>query len=120
MKTVPFIPTMNPIEKVYAEKTGIPYPVGASVAARVYNFTSYDSTGEIEYATGTAQPTGTEENDRLKIKILTNSVEGFAGKIYWVSNEIEDHVGDDTKFPLYESSDSAESVGIQVSISLDE
>lgn len=113
------MPIETPIDKVYSDATGMPFPVSAAIAARVYDFISYDSTGEVEYATGTAQPTGASANDRLKIKILTNSVDGFAGKVYWVSEDIEDHVGDGTKFPLYESSDSAESVGIQVSISLD-
>lgn len=115
----PYTKFMNPWDKVYSEITGLPFPVSAAASETVYNFTSYDSTGEVEYATGTAIPIGEGENSRIKIKVLTNSVEGFAGKCYWLSENVLEHVGDDTKFPLYETSDAQESIGIQVSVSLD-
>lgn len=117
---IKFVPKANAFAEVYGKATGVPF-VGELMCAAagnstvIYNFTSYDPTGETEYATGTAKETGEKADNRMEIEVLTNSVEGFVGNKYWLTDEA---VADGTTlYPLYETSESVDSVGISVKIS---
>ena len=51
----------------------------------VYAFESYDSTGEIKYATGTVKTTNTVTDGKTMVKVLTNVAEpGIEGTGSWV------------------------------------
>lgn len=120
-KNIKLIPGTNAVGQVYAQATGNSYigqvMGGAGIAAggrKVYGFTSYDAAGTTEYGTGTAAQTGNVANDRMEIEVLTNSVEGWAGNKYWVAADAE--ADGTTKYPLYEASDSAEGIGVTVTI----
>lgn len=83
----------------------------------IYDFTSYgDSSKSEELATGTAQQTGVD-GDYLKIKVLTNSVDGFVGNEYYVTNEAE--ADGTTAYQLYTDAGST-GTGMYVTISLHE
>lgn len=114
-----FVPKANAFAEVYGKATGVPF-IGEMMAAAagnetvIYNFTSFDSTGTTEYATGTAKLTGEKADNRMQIEVLTNSVDGFVGNKYWLA---DDAVADGTTlYPLYETSESVDSVGISVKI----
>lgn len=119
MNDIKFLPITTPMGKVYGEITGSAF-VGAMVSAAagnetvIYNFTSFDPTGTTEYATGTAKETGEKADSRMEIEVLTNSVEGFVGNKYWLTDEAE--ADGTTLYPLYETSEAVESVGISVKI----
>ena len=54
---------------------------------RRYNFTSYSNANKSEiYASGIAQVVSTLSNGFTKIKVLSNSVEGFAGNEYYIDS----------------------------------
>lgn len=51
----------------------------------VYSFESYDSTGEVKYATGTVETTDTITDGKTMVKVLTNVAEpGIPGTDSWV------------------------------------
>lgn len=119
LNDIKFLPKTNAFGDVYAKATGMPF-VGEMMAAAagnstvIYNFTSFDPTGTTEYATGTAKDTGERADNRMQIEVLTNSVDGFVGNKYWLTDEA---VADGTTlYPLYETSESVDSVGISVKI----
>lgn len=65
----------------------------------IYSFTSYsDAEKTTEYATGTARTTGVTSGDYTQIKVLTNSVEGFVGKKYYL---LTDAKTDGTVYELF-------------------
>lgn len=119
LNEIKYLPATNAVGKVYADATGMPFVGEMMVAAAgnetvIYNFTSFDSTGTTEYATGTAKLTSEKADSRMQIEVLTNSVDGFVGNKYWLA---DDAVADGTTlYPLYETSESVESVGISVKI----
>ena len=120
MNDIKFTPKSNAFADVYSKATGMPF-IGEMMAAAagnstvIYNFTSYDPTGETEYANGTAKLTGEKADNRMEIEVLTNSVDGFVGNKYWLSDEAV--ANGETLYPLYETSESVDSVGISVKIS---
>lgn len=113
----PFYNTMNPWDKMYSDVTGLPYPLSAAVDAAIptYSYISYGPEGQ-EWSEGTCKATGKAANDRLEVRILNDNHEEYNNQRFWISDLVEDHVGDDTKFDLYASADAAESVGIQVAV----
>lgn len=120
LNEVKFLPATNAVADAYTKATGMPIVGEMMVAAAgnstvIYNFTSFDPTGTTEYATGTAKLTGEKADSRMEIEVLTNSVDGFVGNKYWLTDEA---VADGTTlYPLYETSESVDSVGISVKIS---
>ena len=119
LNEIKFTPKSNAFADVYSKATGMPF-IGELMCAAagnetvIYNFTSFDSTGTTEYATGTAKLTSEKADSRMQIEVLTNSVDGFVGNKYWLA---DDAVADGTTlYPLYETSESVESVGISVKI----
>ena len=51
----------------------------------VYAFESYDSAGEVKYATGTVETTDVVTDGKTKVKVLTNVAEpGIEGTSEWV------------------------------------
>lgn len=86
------------------------------VAQQYYNFTSYDTTGETQYATGIAKVTGGVVNSKYEIEVLYQ--DGFTewiGKKFYVSNEAE--VGD-TLYPLYDIQNNAVGVSVKITSEL--
>lgn len=86
------------------------------VAQKYYNFTSYDTTGETQYATGIAKVTGGVVNSKYEIEVLYQ--DGFTewiGKKFYVSNEAE--VGD-TLYPLYDIQNNAVGVSVKITSEL--
>lgn len=86
------------------------------VAQKYYNFTSYDTTGETQYATGIAKLTGGVVNSKYEIEVLYQ--DGFTewiGKKFYVSNEAE--VGD-TLYPLYDIQNNAVGVSVKITSEL--
>lgn len=86
------------------------------VAQKYYNFTSYDTTGETQYATGIAKVTGGVVNSKYEIEVLYQ--DGFTewiGKKFYVSNEAE--VGE-TLYPLYDIQNNAVGVSVKITSEL--
>lgn len=77
-----------------------------------YSFTSYaDSQGNEQLATGTVEIIGTE-GDYSKAKVLTNSVDGFVGNVYYIVSNAQT---DGTLYQLYTDAGTT-GTGMYVSI----
>lgn len=86
------------------------------VAQKYYNFTSYDTTGETQYATGIAKLTGGVVNSKYEIEVLYQ--DGFTewiGKKFYISNEAE--IGE-TLYPLYDIQNNAVGVSVKITSEL--
>ena len=81
---------------------------------RVYEFTSYaDADGNTQLATGTIRTIWTDEPNRWKVKVLTNSIDGFDGNEYFIARTAE--VGT-TLYELYSEASGDNGTGIYVKI----
>ena len=86
------------------------------LAQKYYNFTSYDTTGETQYATGIAKLTGGVVNSKYEIEVLYQ--DGFTewiGKKFYISNEAE--IGN-TLYPLYDIQNNAVGVSVKITSEL--
>ncbi len=82
------------------------------VAQVYYNFTSYDPTGETEYATGIVKLTGGVVHSKYEVEVLYQSAhEKWVGKKFYVSNTA---VIGNTLYPLYDINDNE--IGVSVKI----
>ena len=81
---------------------------------QTYNFISYgDSEGTDEWARGTVETTGINNNGYTQVEVKTNTISEFIGQKFYIDSNAKT---DGTLYPLY--SDAGETaVGIYVSIS---
>lgn len=84
-----------------------------------YAFESYDSTGEIKYATGTVETTDTVTDGKTKVKVLTNVAEPgiqipdtWVGQYFFVNSNAL--VNSNNLYVLYDI--NGENTGVKVKI----
>ncbi len=100
---------LKPIEPVTPEE-----PVFTPV---VYNFESFDSTGDIKYGEGTVQTTGNVAEGKTEVEVLTNTSTDpnaidFVGLKFWINSNAL--VNSNTLYVLYDS--EGNSTGIKVKV----
>ena len=64
-----------------------------------YNFTSWDPAGETQYGEGIACAFSVIADDKICIRVIENSIEGFVGNIYYVDKTAR--ANGTTLYPLY-------------------
>ena len=93
----------------------VPYVV-SDTKTYTYNFTSYASDQTTEYATGTAQSTGTFVGGYAEIEVKTNTITSFVGKKYYI---LSSAIVSDSFYQLYtynETTNTLVSTGIYVKL----
>ena len=85
----------------------------------VYAFESYDSTGEVKYATGTVETTDTVTDGKTMVKVLTNvaepgipNTESWVGLYFFVNSNAL--VNSNNLYVLYDI--NGENTGVKVKI----
>ena len=83
----------------------------------VYNFESFDSTGEIKYGEGTVQTTGNVVEGKTEVEVLTNTSTDpnaidFVGLKFWINSNAL--VNSNTLYVLYDS--EGNNTGIKVKV----
>lgn len=83
----------------------------------VYNFESFDSTGDIKYGEGTVQTTGNTSDGRTEVEVLTNTSTDpnaidFVGLKFWINSNAL--VNSNTLYVLYDSEGT--NTGIKVKV----
>ena len=83
----------------------------------VYNFESFDSTGEIKYGEGTVQTTGNVAEGKTEVEVLTNTSTDpnaidFVGLKFWINSNAL--VNSNTLYVLYDS--EGNNTGIKVKV----
>lgn len=83
----------------------------------VYNFESFDSTGDIKYGEGTVQTTGNVSDGRTEVEVLTNTSTDpnaidFVGLKFWINSNAL--VNSNTLYVLYDS--EGNNTGIKVKV----
>ena len=83
----------------------------------VYNFESFDSTGDVKYGEGTVQTTGNTSDGRTEVEVLTNvstdpNAIDFVGLKFWINNNAL--VNSNTLYVLYDS--EGNNTGIKVKV----
>ena len=83
----------------------------------VYNFESFDSTGDIKYGEGTVQTTGNTSDGRTEVEVLTNvstdpNAIDFVGLKFWINSNAL--VNSNTLYVLYDS--EGNNTGIKVKV----
>lgn len=83
----------------------------------VYNFESFDSTGDIKYGEGTVQTTGNTSDGRTEVEVLTNTSTDpnaidFVGLKFWINSNAL--VNSNTLYVLYDS--EGNNTGIKVKV----
>lgn len=83
----------------------------------VYNFESFDSTGDIKYGEGTVQTTGNVSDGKTEVEVLTNvstdpNAIDFVGLKFWVNSNAL--ANSNTLYVLYDS--EGNNTGIKVKI----
>lgn len=83
----------------------------------VYNFESFDSTGDIKYGEGTVQTTGNVSDGRTEVEVLTNTSTdpnaiNFVGLKFWINSNAL--VNSNTLYVLYDS--EGNNTGIKVKV----
>lgn len=98
-------------------------PVTPVFTPVVYSFESYDSTGQIKYATGTVETTDTVTDGKTMVKVLTNvaepgvsGTEGWVGLYFFVNSNAL--VNSNNLYVLYDI--NGDNTGIKVKISSQE
>lgn len=83
----------------------------------VYNFESFDSTGDTKYGEGTVQTTGNTSDGRTEVEVLTNTSTDpnaidFVGLKFWINSNAL--VNSNTLYVLYDS--EGNNTGIKVKV----
>lgn len=83
----------------------------------VYNFESFDSTGEVKYGEGTVQTTGNAKDGKTEVEVLTNvstdpNAIDFVGLKFWINSNAL--VNSNTLYVLYDS--EGNNTGIKVKV----
>lgn len=83
----------------------------------VYNFESFDSTGDVKYGEGTVQTTGNVSDGRTEVAVLTNTSTDpnaidFVGLKFWINSNAL--VNSNTLYVLYDS--EGNNTGIKVKV----
>ena len=83
----------------------------------VYNFESFDSTGDIKYGEGTVQTTGNVAEGKTEVEVLTNTSTDpnaidFVGLKFWINSNAL--VNSNTLYVLYDS--EGNNTGIKVKV----
>ena len=107
---------LKPVDITPEEETPVFTPV-------VYSFESYDSTGEVKYATGTVETTDTVTDGKTMVKVLTNvaepgipGTEGWVGLYFFVNSNAL--VNSNNLYVLYDI--NGDNTGVKVKISSQE
>lgn len=107
------------MEAILKPQVVTPEPEEPVFTPVVYSFESYNSTGEIKYATGTVETTDTVTDGKTMVKVLTNVGEpGISGTDGWVglyffvnSNAL---VNSNNLYVLYDA--NGDNTGVKVKI----
>lgn len=83
----------------------------------VYNFESFDSTGDTKYGEGTVQTTGNISDGKTEVEVLTNistdpNAIDFVGLKFWINSNAL--VNSNTLYVLYDS--EGNNTGIKVKV----
>lgn len=82
------------------------------VRGEVYEFESYNPAGDTKWGEGKVITTGLKAMGKTQVKVIENSVDGFVGKLFWITSSAE--IGD-TLYALY-NDDNGNSAGIKVKL----
>ena len=109
---------LKPIEVSNTEPEENPVTPETSVFTPVvYNFESFDSTGDIKYGEGTVQTTGNISDGKTEVEVLTNvstdpNAIDFVGLKFWINSNAL--VNSNTLYVLYDS--EGNNTGIKVKV----
>ena len=92
-------------------------PLEPTFTPTVYNFESFDSTGDIKYGEGTVQTTGNISDGKTEVEVLTNTSTDpnaidFVGLKFWINSNAL--VNSNTLYVLYDS--EGNNTGIKVKV----